>query len=243
MYTGQRNTDLQIFPQLNILKEKTMCTELSVLKVAPMKLNALVKDIMRRTDQTDPEKAVQLVNSGEWVIKKVVHNWREQDGTIYFSVTSDGMTGPHWIRRLTNKGFWVDDEGAQGALCSKGFRPTVGVLTKIAVLSGTFKKDNLKMRDVYNMQDVYLEAKRRKLKKPNAEVACLIREMFIDEEIKAMGLNSIITVHEPINGLPLLLEARRHGNVDKLGVICTKPHNEDRFHSNGFAFAVSQVRT
>ena len=37
-------------------------------------------------------------------------------------------------------------------------------------------------------KNIRAEAEHRNLEKPNAEVACLIREKFTDEELKNMGL-------------------------------------------------------
>src|SRR3989344_4056544 len=61
------------------------------------------------------------------------HSWREEDGVIYFSVTSDGMSGGEWIKRLESKGFRVGDY-AKNVLRSKDFKPTEGVVTEVAVL-------------------------------------------------------------------------------------------------------------
>ena len=45
-----------------------MSTEFAIADVLPGKLNALVKNLMRQTGETDPNEPVRLVNSGEWVI-------------------------------------------------------------------------------------------------------------------------------------------------------------------------------
>ncbi|MBI2024535.1 MAG: hypothetical protein HYT03_00370, partial [Candidatus Harrisonbacteria bacterium] len=85
------------------------------------------------------------------------------------------------------------------------------------------------------------EADKRKLSKPNAELACLIREKFTDKEIEAMGLWYIVAMHEPINdsvGDPDLLSADRGGAGRWLSV-CRPGRRWCR--DGGFAFAVSQV--
>jgi hypothetical protein len=64
------------------LGDKIMSTEFAIAKVLPGTLNALVKNIMRQTGATDPNEAVRLVNSGEWVVSKPTRLWREQDGII-----------------------------------------------------------------------------------------------------------------------------------------------------------------
>src|SRR3989344_5853507 len=135
--------------------------------------------------------------------------WREEDGVIYFSVTSDGMTGEDWIKRLEGNGFRVGDYAKQ-VLRTPSFKPSSGVTTEVAVLRGCLFEDN----DRYTAK-IRAEADKRKLSKPNAELACLIREKFRDLEIKAMGLWYIVAMHEPINdsgGGPCLLNASRSGD-------------------------------
>ncbi len=162
-------------------------------------------------------------------------NWREQDGVIYLSVTSDGMTGEGWISRLENKGFRVSNYAKQ-LLCSSEFKPTSGMTTEIAILKGMLFED----RDCItsNIRDL---ATQRKLTTPNAEIACLIREMFTDEELEVIGLWWIVVMHEPIkdsDGDPGLLRANRGGDGRWLSATSGRPGNRwDR--DFGFAFAVS----
>jgi len=139
--------------------------------------------------------------------------WREQDGVIYFKVTSNGMTGPQWIEHFEKKGIQLS-KWAKDVLNSPEFKPTNGVTTEIAVLKGMLFEDNDRVTS-----KIRIDADRRKLAKPNAEVACLIRDMFTDKEIKEMGLLWIVAMHEPIkdsDGLLALLGTRRHddGGLD-----------------------------
>lgn len=163
--------------------------------------------------------------------------WREQDGVIYFSVTSDGTEGEAWIKRLEGKDFRVSNY-AKSILRSSDFKPTDGVTTEVAVLKGMLFEDNDRIT-----KKIRAEADKRELSKPNAEVACLIREKFTDEEIEAMGLWWIITMHEPIkdsDGGPRLLSARRDDDGRWLHAYYGNPG--DRWNrEDGFAFAVSQV--
>lgn len=148
--------------------------------------------------------SVQSTNAPE---TKPVRAWREQDGIFYFSVTSDGTSGPDWITRLESKGSGVGSY-AKSVLRSPDFKPTSDVTIEIAVLPGTLWSDGDRIT-----RKIRAKAKKRKLGKPNAEVACLIREMFTDEEIEAMGLWWIVAMHKPIKdhlvGHPHLLSARR----------------------------------
>lgn len=68
-----------------------MSTESAIAEVMPGKLNALVKNIMRQTGETDANEAVRLINSGEWVLTKVaqaIKNILESVGTIVVSATT-----------------------------------------------------------------------------------------------------------------------------------------------------------
>ncbi|MFC1756748.1 hypothetical protein ACFLZC_01135 [Patescibacteria group bacterium] len=174
---------------------------------------------------------------GETTISEPEHSWREQDGVIYFSVTSDGTTGEEWIKRLESKGFRVSDY-AKSVLRSSDFRPTDGVKTEIVVLKGMLFSDKNRVT-----KKIRAEADKRKLTKPNTEVACLIREKFTDEEIEAMGLWGIVAMHEPIkdsDGDPNLLLALRYGGGRWLYAFCDYPGLR-WFRGHGFAFVASQV--
>lgn len=186
---------------------------------------------------------IKDVLNGKAEIKLIVplserdHNWREENGVIYFKVTSDGTTGEQWIARLANKGYRVGDY-AKSLLRSPKFKPTSGVTTEIAVLKGSIFTDEKRIT-----KNIRAEAAKRKLSTPSAEVACLIREMFTDEEIKAMGLSWIVTMHNPIkdsDGDSTLLGTGRNGGDGWLSTYCGS--SGGRWDVGyGFAFAVSQV--
>lgn len=158
-------------------------------------------------------------------------SWREENGVIYFSVTSDGTIGEDW----ESKGFRVGGYAKQ-VLRSPDFKPTNGVTTEVAVLKGMLFEDNDRIT-----KKIRAEADKRKLSKPNAELACLIREKFTDEEIRAMGLWYIVVMHEPINdpcGDPDLLGAGLSGGGNWLDACSGRP--DSKFgHVYGFAFIVS----
>lgn len=183
------------------------------------------------------EEAFRLLLQGKLAVSAPPHLWQEKDGVIYFSVTSDGATGPEWIERLEKKGFRIGDY-AKSILCSPDFKPTSGVTTEIAVLKGMLFEDNDR-----TTEKIRAEADRRNLTKPNTEVACLIREMFTDEEIEAMGLWSIVAMHEPIkdsDGDPGLLGVGRYDDGRWLGARCGKP-GCSWGRGGGFAFVAPQV--
>ena len=128
------------------------------------------------------EEGVDQLLRGDLVVSEQKRKWRKEDSVIYFSVTSDGTTGEDWIKRLEGNGFRIGDSAKQ-VLRSSGFKPTKGLTTEVAVLLGCLFKYNNRVT-----KKIRAEAAKRKLPKPNAELACLIREKFADKEIKAMGL-------------------------------------------------------
>ena len=194
-------------------------------------LNAIVKKLGGH------EMALRFLRD-ELSVSEPTRSWREEDGVIYFSVTSDGRTGEEWIKRLGSKCFRVRD-CAKDMLFSRDFKPTSGVTTKVVVLKGMLFKD-----DDWITKKIRVEADKRKLEKPNAEVACLIREAFTNEEITAMGLVWVVAMHEPIkdsDGDPSILCANRGDGGCWLNA-CYDYYDYSWGRDYGFAFAVSQVR-
>src|SRR3989344_2458381 len=184
------------------------------------------------------EDGVDRFLRNELTVSTLTRSWREEDGVIYLPpLVSDGTTGPLWIPRLEKQGFRIEDYVKQ-VLRSPDFKPTNGVTTEIAVLKGVLFEDNDR-----STKKIRAEADKRKLEKPNAELACLIREKFTDKEIEAMGLVWIATMHEPINdsdGIPNLLCASRRGDGRWLSGYYGEPDRRWA-RGSGFAFAVSQV--
>ena len=173
----------------------------------------------------------------ELTVSKPTCAWREQDGVIYFSVTSDGTNDPDWINRLERNGFRIGDY-TKSILRSDDFKPTSGVTTEVAVLKGMLFADSNRIT-----KNIRAEAGKRKFTKPNAEIACLIREKFTDEEIEAMGLWWIVAMHEPIKdsgGGPRLLGAYRRGGGRWLCAYYARPGRR-WVRGSGFAFVASQV--
>ena len=207
-----------------------MNTEFASASLTAGQLNAIVNKL------GGEDMALRFLR-GELTVSEPTHNWREQDGVIYFSVTSDGTTGPEWIDRLEKKGFRVGDY-AKSVLRSKDFKPTKGVTTEIAILKGMLIEDINRIT-----KNIRAEADKRKFTIPNAEVACLIRGMFTDKEIETMGLIWIIAMHEPIKDSdddPGLLHVDRDdGGRWLLTTYGSPDHRWPR--EVGFVFAVSQV--
>lgn len=183
------------------------------------------------------EECAEKFLRDELSVSESTRSWREENGVIYFSVKSDGTTGPEWERWYDENGYNLSDE-ARFILNSPDFKATNGMTIEVAILKGILFKDNDRIT-----KNIRAEADKRKLSKPNAEVICLIRKNFSDKEIEAMGLWWIIAMHEPINdsdGDPDLLLADRHGGGRWLDAYHDRP--DRRWPCDlGFAFAASQV--
>lgn len=205
-----------------------MSTEFASASLTAGQLNAIVKKLGGH------DRALRFLR-GELQVCEPTRSWREGDGVCYFSVTSDGTTGEDWITRLEGKGFRMGDY-AKSVLRSPDFKPTSDVTTEVAVLKGMLFEDQSLITE-----KIRAEADKRKLGKPNAELACLIREKFADKEIETMGLIWIVAMHEPINdsdGDPYLLSVDR--DDDGRGLHACPDWPGRRWpHGRGFAFAVS----
>lgn len=130
-------------------------------------------------------------------------NWTEKDGIIYFTVESTGRIGPGWSALLQNAGY-EKSRDAEYLLRSPDFKPGNGVY-KIAVM-----RSPTPLHRALSMGDVLKHAEKKGLtKKPPVDAACLIREKFLDIELREMGLASIMVMHEEIR------------NDDAYGVLLT----------------------
>ncbi len=201
-------------------------------------VNALIKNVMRQTGTDDPNETIRLVNAGEYVVVPRPRRWREENGIIYFSVTTNGMTGEEWIKRLEGKKYDIG-QYAKSVLLSKDFQPMApGVTIEVAVLKGELFANNDR-----TPANIRADAERRKFGKPNAEIACLIRDQFTNKEIVEMGLYEIVAMHDPIKdsgGVLRLLGAYRPGRGCDLLAFGGDPGN-GWFRGSGFAFLAEQV--
>ena len=122
-------------------------------------------------------------------------------------------------------------------LNSSDFVPTNGVTYEVTVLKGVLFSDSDRIT-----KKIRTEADRRGLSTPHPEVACLYREFLTDDDLKAMGLWWIVTMHEPIKdsgGVPRRLGAGRNDEARWLDAFCGGPG--DRWsRERGFVFVVAQ---
>ncbi len=178
--------------------------------------------------------AVDMQNSLQSVIESqlvtATRSWREKDGVIYFTLVSDGTTGQQWTEIFPDSPKWTKD-----VLLSPHFRPTKGVVYRVAVLKGTLFSDENRIT-----KKIRKDAAGRNLGTPNAELGCLIRKNFSNEDIEAMGLWWIVAMHDPIEdsaGAPVLLCAYRLCGARGL---CAASGSAGWRAVSGFAFVLPQ---
>lgn len=201
-------------------------------------LNAIVKMMKAQAGEDALERFLQ----GALVVSEPVRRWRvDENGWIRFSLASTGETGIEWADWFRANGYDLGNE-TEFMLRSGTFQPSPkGTVYKIAVLPGKLWKDadriTSKVRAYCNDHSL------KHGKEENPEVGCLIRRAFSDEEIEAMGLTWIVTLHEPISGsdgYPDLFGAYRCYGLRRFYAYDGEPGH--RWHAvYGFAVLVSQV--
>lgn len=174
----------------------------------------------------------------EFVVFEQIRRWREVDGVIYLTVTLDNPTlGDEWISRTEMKGNRAGD-CVKSVLRSKKFMPSVAGTYEVAILRGLLVEDSDR-----TTQNIRAKAKEMNFRTPNADIACLIREQFTDEEIEAMGLSWIVTMHEPIEDAvrdPNFLTVRLNDGGRWLDVCGDYPGNKWGCET-GFMFLAPQA--
>lgn len=176
--------------------------------------------------------------AGKLVISTPIRDWREQDGVIYLpQLISNGRTGLEWTKCLNCNDY------VKSMLLSADFKPTPsGTPVEIAILKGLLFSDSDRVtKNIRKEAYAGTFTQGQKLCAPNAEIMCLIREKYTNEDIKAMGLTWIVTMHEPIkdsDGDPNLLRAYRDDAGCWLRAYYDRPDGR-WLRGHGFAFAVS----
>jgi hypothetical protein len=127
---------------------------------------------------TDP-KALQRIlsslNESRWTVR---------DGILYLSVMSDGVSGKEWIKRFEKKDLLLCSSFKETLLSMKA---TKGVQSEVAIIKGEMFGGL--QRQTSNF---LLEAKSRKFKALNLELACLIFNEFDLSEMFLAGVSILV---------------------------------------------------
>lgn len=156
--------------------------------------------------------------------------WHEENGVIYFTVTSGGADGKGWVESLRKKGFRI---GGENVFLGSDFKPTNGVVYHVAVFKGDLFDEDTRIT-----KNIREEAEGRRFSDLHSEAAGLIREKFSDEDLEAMGLSGIIVMHKPVkdlSGIPIILAVIREAGGRLLDACLGGPDVRWR-KAYGFAF-------
>ena len=154
--------------------------------ISPIQLNEFLGRIMVQMKESDPVKVVNLINSGAVYLSNIKTGWEKTDDTVSFSVISDQTSGPQWLKRLKNKGVYVDDT-ARKMLLSKDFKPTDEVVTKVVVFRVPYAMfgNDASPSPIAESKGV-IEAVN------GMELACLIRDKFTNTQFFLMGCSQLV---------------------------------------------------
>lgn len=150
--------------------------------------------------------------SAKWVL----------EGGVYYTAPlppSEGVTGPRWIERLDSKGFRVTPDG-ESFLRSNDFKPTVGVVHRLAILPARFFPEQRR-----RTRFIREEGQDRRWNELNPEAICILRENFSDDDLLEMGFQWIVGVHEPVrfNFDLHLIGMERRGVGRWIHAACARP--------------------
>ncbi len=188
--------------------------DITSLKGDQERLRLVAKAILRQTDPlTVPAKSFLNAN-----------------GLIRLTVTSEGVTGNEWIKRL---GLWKRDSYSSGGprkmLRSSQFVPTACEHKVVIIHPDAFHPD------LRTYSEVLATAKDLGLRQPNMELACLLATCLAESDWKSIDLLGAYVCHKPFEiskqRLPEMLSLF-------LNTVSSGPISEDTlFHgSSGFAF-------
>ena len=129
--------------------------------------------------------------SGESLELKPIDGWVEENGIIYFSVTSHGMTGEEWISFFEESHIYLIDY-VKEILLSKKFKPTDDTTYRVAIMRG----DRFFTDEKRTSLRVYLKGKKLKFSFLPIEVVCLIMAKFNRQQLEAMNLFRVSVMHK-----------------------------------------------
>lgn len=144
--------------------------------------------------------------------------WREENGTIRISLTTNGLTGNDWISRLESiKPNYSIGDYHNNTLLSPVFESTKDIITEVVIIKdytlhgdcdpcplnrSENSSEELWIRTGYQRSPggLWKLMEQNGFTKPTPEIACLLFEFLTKEDFKEMGLNNVIVMHEPFDG-------------------------------------------
>lgn len=142
--------------------------------------------------------------------------WREDKGILYFDVVSSGRNPDDWIVRLYASECWLGGHHyVKDMLLLGGFTPTNKKHTIAVMRDSLFPKSA-------SRAEMDGEAARHGFIKPTMEIACLMREAVSSEDIRRMGFDALMVMHEPVK------TRSRHESLHNVNVLLMLYEFEER---------------
>ncbi len=136
----------------------------------------------------------------------VPRRWFSIGCVTYFKVTLDKSTsGEDWITRTAEHGNVVHAQ-THDRLCCKDFKQSAPGKYLVAVFDISLLEN-----DKVSLKEIRVMANKKGFETPNTDIACLVREQFSDQDIYAMGFDTLLFMHDPIVDQNLLYIPRLRG--------------------------------
>ena len=156
-------------------------------KMKDLHTSGQLREFLSALDDPARLEDALMVLRREVAVDRNPRQWCEQDGVIYFTVTSTGTTGRNWIE------FFGEDNvtpGAQKVLLAEKFKPTTRATTRVALVQGEIHPASGNS-DIRPPQQVNLWGRDVAKEGVQAEVACLIAQKFSSADFIEMGIDNI----------------------------------------------------
>jgi hypothetical protein len=173
-----------------------------------------------------------------YTIKNEPLIWEEKKGLIYLTLpATEGKTGKEWIDHFEEKEINVD-KSAEKIILSDHFKPTVGVIRRLAIIPGRSAVKDRSVGSICSMADVM------GLKPCTIEDVCQFREVLGQKNLYAAGIECFTAFFENIltesPGKPQSLLFGHHDNDRDYLFSTAYNENCEIGKSEGAIFALPQ---
>lgn len=129
---------------------------------------------------------------------------REANGIIYLTIIFDEVFMGSWIDRLTklNQRIILVQERAKSMLLSPGFKTDKPAIYEIAILRQEMfcaAGGDLWCKRLPHTKEITNKAASLGFNLLNPEIACISREKISQAYLAAMGIDSLVFMHKPMN--------------------------------------------
>ena len=198
------------------------------------KLNALVINLMEAMGTNSPAEAVANINSLKWIPQPSERGWwfdENYKALIRCNLRRlSHMRPSEWGRALLQSDIEVS-EGVREILFGHNDLDFTSQHTEIVIFPG----GNWDDADRITSSIIRHGTREHTFVQLKLEDACIIRDRLTKDDFKKMGLNGIVTMHEPLDGRLFVSETLERGEVFETLSASDRDYWPKSF---GFAFGV-----